>query len=497
MKNFFSWFLLLLCTTISSTVLFSESPFSSLDVFKYYTSKTTSWDSVHQEIQLNSAQLKYGDSESYILHVLGSALYYKSHQKYVLALDKLDELEENTTLQKTSKLLASFCTLKGIILNENSRYDQSRKMYHRSWALYKELSDSSGIKGSMINIGTSYFHESVLDSALFYFNSAEQFDPNGTLSFQYNLLLNLAVCHHHSGHIELSQEYYQKLFSLFPEQKNNDIFLLYNYGILLDELGNTSTAIAYLEKALYQHNDNPSTLRKSKISLMLATLYNKEKMHEKATQLYAFTDSIRKIEDETTVQLKLTEQEHQKHLDSMRLQRALDLQTISHKKESIQRLWLFIVLILTLSIITIRQFWLKEKKNKKLAEKSYELSKLKTKNNTPKNSKEIIQKLDELILTDEIYRQPNLNLERLSRKLKTNRTYLSESINEHYKMSFRSFLNKHRIEKAQELLTTPSHSHFSIEGIAELVGFKSSSTFNSQFKKETGVTPSYYRNKYS
>jgi AraC-like DNA-binding protein len=35
--------------------------------------------------------------------------------------------------------------------------------------------------------------------------------------------------------------------------------------------------------------------------------------------------------------------------------------------------------------------------------------------------------------------------------------------------------------------------HYSIEGIASMCGFSTISTFNTNFKRITGVTPSYYR----
>jgi YesN/AraC family two-component response regulator len=108
-------------------------------------------------------------------------------------------------------------------------------------------------------------------------------------------------------------------------------------------------------------------------------------------------------------------------------------------------------------------------------------------------SQELIDKLEKLLHEKEVFIDPNLTLEKLSKILNSNRTYLSENINLHYKVSFSSLIKSFRIKKAREMLIDKNFSYYSIEGIATSVGYKSISSFNSSFKKETGITPSYFR----
>ena len=84
-------------------------------------------------------------------------------------------------------------------------------------------------------------------------------------------------------------------------------------------------------------------------------------------------------------------------------------------------------------------------------------------------------------------------LEKLAKKIHSNRTYLSDAINSHYQKSFSQWLNEIRVFESKKRLASSDFDHYSIEGIAKDVGFASISTFNANFKKITGITPSYFR----
>jgi AraC-like DNA-binding protein len=58
-------------------------------------------------------------------------------------------------------------------------------------------------------------------------------------------------------------------------------------------------------------------------------------------------------------------------------------------------------------------------------------------------------------------------------------------------MDFRNFINRFRVEEAQRLLK--SDPEMSILTICFEVGFNSKSTFNTAFKKISGITPRDYR----
>ncbi len=91
---------------------------------------------------------------------------------------------------------------------------------------------------------------------------------------------------------------------------------------------------------------------------------------------------------------------------------------------------------------------------------------------------------------DKLFLQQDLTLQKLARSLDVNPNYLSQAINTLHNCNFRELINKYRINYAKKLLR---NSDMKIEAVAYESGFKTISTFNVAFKKETGKTPSEYR----
>lgn len=91
---------------------------------------------------------------------------------------------------------------------------------------------------------------------------------------------------------------------------------------------------------------------------------------------------------------------------------------------------------------------------------------------------------------EEIYLDPGLTIDKLSGLIGINRHQLSEFINRTKEKSFPSYVNEFRLEYAKkELLSTDQN----VSEIAYASGFNSISTFNTLFKKETGLTPTDFR----
>lgn len=109
-------------------------------------------------------------------------------------------------------------------------------------------------------------------------------------------------------------------------------------------------------------------------------------------------------------------------------------------------------------------------------------------------SKELKENLIKLLIEDKVYKQNNINLEILSKKLNTTRHNTSQIINEHFEMNFFELINKFRIKEAMKILLEDVHGSLNIIDVAYEVGYNNKVTFNKAFKKETSLTPSEFLN---
>ncbi|QBG36987.1 helix-turn-helix domain-containing protein [Litorilituus sediminis] len=102
-----------------------------------------------------------------------------------------------------------------------------------------------------------------------------------------------------------------------------------------------------------------------------------------------------------------------------------------------------------------------------------------------------LQQLDAMMQEQQLFKNANLTLPMLAKRLGVSVPYLSQLLNDNVKSSFADYINSFRIEEAKNLLI--SEHRLTMELIAERCGFNSQSTFYSTFKKFTEKTPAKYR----
>lgn len=111
------------------------------------------------------------------------------------------------------------------------------------------------------------------------------------------------------------------------------------------------------------------------------------------------------------------------------------------------------------------------------------------------DKKEEIRKTLVMLMEEKrLYRDSLVSLSRIAKHTGEPSYIVSMVINEKFEASFFEWIAKYRVEEAKLLLLDPSKKMFTIEQVAEEVGYNSKSAFNKVFKKYTGKTPSEYRN---
>lgn len=100
-----------------------------------------------------------------------------------------------------------------------------------------------------------------------------------------------------------------------------------------------------------------------------------------------------------------------------------------------------------------------------------------------------VEKLEKAMKEGKLFLNPKLTIYELSNVLNTPQKTLSQTINQHFNISFRDFINKYRLEEVKTKLKDPNYSNMSILGIALDCGFNSEASFYRIFKKNTGLSP--------
>ena len=107
----------------------------------------------------------------------------------------------------------------------------------------------------------------------------------------------------------------------------------------------------------------------------------------------------------------------------------------------------------------------------------------------PNKRESLRNNLLSLLEKDEIFVNPELNSETVSEMLSTNRTYLSQIINQDMNTTFYQLINTYRLNKSVEMMRNPLYRNMSLRSISEICGFKSLSAFCTFFKQVYGQTP--------
>lgn len=107
--------------------------------------------------------------------------------------------------------------------------------------------------------------------------------------------------------------------------------------------------------------------------------------------------------------------------------------------------------------------------------------------------KRVLEELQRHMETQRPWLDADLTLEQLARQLHLRPKVLSQAINEGLGRNFFEFINHYRIEESKRLLTDPPDKKITVLEVLYQVGFNSKSSFNTVFKKQTGLTPSEFK----
>ena len=105
----------------------------------------------------------------------------------------------------------------------------------------------------------------------------------------------------------------------------------------------------------------------------------------------------------------------------------------------------------------------------------------------------IASRLRRVMVEEEMYLLPKLSIVDLAVQLGTNKTYLSDYLNNRLNVTFHDYVNKYRIERACYIIDNlPADSRRTILDLSTSCGFNSITSFNRHFVKIKGISPKEY-----
>jgi AraC-like DNA-binding protein len=154
---------------------------------------------------------------------------------------------------------------------------------------------------------------------------------------------------------------------------------------------------------------------------------------------------------------------------------------------------------ISLKGLTQPTIWQKATTSEKQLEEQMHATEVLVKTNTekPKSTDnrlhEIVKKAVLVMEQEKLYQETELTLQELSDKLQSPPHLVSQAINEVMQKSFYDLVNNYRVQEAKRLLVDPKNQNYTILSVGFEAGFNSKTTFNTVFKKFTGLTPTEFR----
>ncbi len=127
---------------------------------------------------------------------------------------------------------------------------------------------------------------------------------------------------------------------------------------------------------------------------------------------------------------------------------------------------------------------------KSAQERSVQLSKLFEKSSS--DLEDLKAKLDQLFNEELIYKEKDLTVAELAKRLKISVRHLPELLDQVYGKNFKEVVNHFRNRLAKEKIESGYLESYTLESLADEVGYNSRITFYNSFKKEFLVSPTEY-----
>jgi AraC-like DNA-binding protein len=353
------------------------------------------------------------------------------------------------------------------------------------------------------DLSKTYLRGRETDSALIYTKEGiiQSLKNNETVMY-HRFLLTSGSAYYFQGKHDQALDSLKKLQPTIKDDNRLAMCLYYKAKIYEHKKNDKAIEIFNQVDSLYQITNNPFI----ELRDVYKTLFNyysangsEKKQLESVKKLIA-VDSILDI----NYKYSETEIVNKYDIPKLKNEKYKLEQTIEKNKNKRTLLYYLLLIIIVVSILLLIIFY----RNQILYKKRYLKIISENEKNYTENKKKPkkLQKLgipeyvvEEVLTKLDIFEQSNgflekgITLNSVSKKLKTNSSYLSKIVNFYKEESFTNYLNSLRIAFAIDKLKKDSKfRNYTISAIAQEVGFNTAESFSKSFFKEKGIKPSYF-----
>lgn len=441
--------------------------------------------------------------------------YEKANEYNYRALRVFQELNDTLHIAR-SKLNIG---LVNIALKD---YDKALLNITQAQEEFRIIDDQQGYSISLTNIGLIYINLEDYKLALSYFFEAVQIDErnNDVYGIASNFT-SIGEVYYNLGNLEKALQFLNQAHELCHrlDDKSGLAAVYHKMARVFTIKDELSKALVYCNLSIRLYEETNEPVSKKNALEQLSLIHQKLGNYQLALKIFreasTLKDSLFNIDKAAKISMIEEKYINEKlSNDNLKLLYTGELQQVKLKSQkSLNRVYLIALIVLILGMVVIIVQLRKKnlaykfitKKNLDLIKKEQELKKTKeqmlsmteidrNKSRLDPDEKEaILQRMEKLLEKDQIFTRSDLTIEKLAHRLSTNRTYLSQIINEVFCKSYSNFINEYRVNHAMKMLSDPIiGTKYTIDAIARESGFNSISNFNMVFKKFSGVTPSVF-----
>lgn len=357
------------------------------------------------------------------------------------------------------------------------------------------------LQSSNLNlIGDSYYLlakkslNNYLDSAAVYykeaFNVAQTFNPLHENSYELYKLRKVKIA--------TKREHFKDALATINEIKSKANYtqeLNFYKSVIYFNLKNSDSTLHFANNFLNYHKNTPNS-KENKL-IILDILANEYNLLKKSDSAYKY--SKLGLEELTLVNSNKSEinnSHYQYNFDEIQKNNL----AVINKKQNKFRLQLIFIICLSTVLITLIVIYFYRRRRKTSKEFNTIIDEIQSSEAPPKKDYNIDEDVEKSILYElenleksDLFLKSDFNINMLAKKLNTNSTYISYIINNTKQQNFKQYITELRINYLiEKLKTDKKYQTFTIQYLAEEIGYKNASAFTRAFKKQLGTTPSEY-----